>query len=437
MDENDRALTAFTMLGHGTFHSYELVIPVFVVVWLDIFETTTAVLGVVVGGSYALVGLGALPAGLLADRFSSRRVILGSLVGMGVAFALVGLAPGIAVLAVALLVWGTAASLYHPAALALISRGAKERGPAFAYHGMAGNVGVATGPLLAAVLLVFFHWRIVAAVLVVPTILAVALGVRLDFDEAAGTATRRDGVQTDHEQTESSVRSDGGRGDDGTPSGGQQRTARTFLSDSRSLFTAGFLVVFTTGLLYGVYYRGLFTFLPDILAGLEMFEPVEWRGRAFEPGQYVYSGLLLLGAVGQYAGGKLVERAPIEYALVGVYLALAVIALAVVPAMSAGLGTLLVVAGGLGFLAFLVAPVNQEAIAVYSAPSLRGLSFGYSYTAIFGLGALGATLAGAILSRWSAAVLFGTLAGVGCLATGLATVLLFRSDRWERTPPNS
>ena len=31
MDGNDRALTAFTMLGHATFHTYELVVPIFVV----------------------------------------------------------------------------------------------------------------------------------------------------------------------------------------------------------------------------------------------------------------------------------------------------------------------------------------------------------------------------------------------------------------------
>jgi len=41
MDRNDRALTAFTMLGHATFHTYELVVPIFVVVWLDAFSTTT------------------------------------------------------------------------------------------------------------------------------------------------------------------------------------------------------------------------------------------------------------------------------------------------------------------------------------------------------------------------------------------------------------
>ena len=67
--------------------------------------------------------------------------------------------------AFALLVWGVAASVYHPSGLALISKGVDERGTGFAYHGIAGNVGIGLGPLLAAVLLLFFDWRAVAGLL--------------------------------------------------------------------------------------------------------------------------------------------------------------------------------------------------------------------------------------------------------------------------------
>jgi MFS family permease len=412
MDDNDRALTAFTMLGHGTFHSYELVIPVFVVIWLDVFATTAATLGLVVGASYALVGLGAIPSGMLADRFSARRVVLICLLGMGLAFLLVALAPNVVVLALGLLMWGLAASLYHPAALALISRGTKARGSAFAYHGMAGNVGVVTGPLLASLLLLGFHWRVVAAVMMAPAVLATLVGFALAFDETAGAVTR-DGQDDDVERN---------------LGGSQPESLAAFRSESKRLFTAGFLVVFAIGMLYGIYYRGLFTFLPEVLADLSLFDPVERFGRSFEPSQYVYSGLLLLGAVGQYAGGKLVERVPIERALLGTYLALVVVAVLFVPATGA-LASLLVVAGLVGFFVFMTAPINQEAIAAYSAPELRGLSYGYTYTAIFGLGAFGATLAGVILTRWSSGVLFAVLAGCSGLAAVLGGLLVVRAEK--------
>jgi MFS family permease len=412
MDGNDRALTAFTMLGHATFHTYELVIPIFVVVWLDAFSTTAAFLGVVVGASYAFTGIGALPSGALADRFSAKRLIVASMAGMGVGFLVVSAAPNLAVVSVGLLVWGIAASVYHPAGLALISRGAKERGTAFAYHGAAGNVGVATGPLLGAVLLAFFGWRTVAALLVLPAVLAVVLALRLEFDETAAI---------DAESAVTDGRGDGH--DDDRDGSGDAGGLRRFAADSRLLFAGGFLLVFFIGNLYGLYYRGAFTFLPDILARLPLFDPVTFVGRSFEPSQYVYSGLLVLGGAGQFLGGKLVDRFPAERVLVANFAVLAVVGLAFVPASNAGLVPLLIVSGMLGFFVFLEAPVNQEVISKHVPADLRGLSFGWTYIAVFGVGALGSAVAGFVLTRYSTAVLFAVLAGFAVLAALLGVYL--------------
>lgn len=400
------------MLGHAMFHAYELVIPIFVVGWLEAFSTTPAFLGVAVGASYALIGVGALPTGLLADRFSSKRLILACLLGMGGAFALVSVAPNVAILTVGLLLWGAAASLYHPAGLALLSRGTKERGTAFAYHGAAGNVGVATGPLLAAVLLAFVGWRTVAALLLVPVLLAAVVGTRLEFDETAGSSARgADGTATTREGPHSLA---------------------AFLASSRRLFTVGFGLVFAIGILYGVYYRATFTFLPDILADLPLFDPVPVVGRSFEPSQYVYSGLLLVGGIGQYVGGRLVDRARLETVLLGGYVALAVVAIAFVPSANAGLVPLLVVAGVLGFLAFMIAPINQEAISTYTPADARGLSFGYTYTAIFGVGAIGSSLAGLILTRSMPTALFAVVAACAAIAALIGGTLHRRSGRRSR-----
>jgi MFS family permease len=237
---------------------------------------------------------------------------------------------------------------------------------------------------------------------------ATLIALRLDFDETAGSTARQ-----------GDVASDGGDG---------IRSLEEFVSHSRLLFTGGFVIVFVIGILYGIYFRGAFTFLPDILAGLPLFEPVGLAGRKFEPSQYVYSGLLLLGGVGQYAGGRLVDRVRVESALVTSYLALVAIGLAFVPSSNAGLVPLLVVAGLLGFTVFMVAPINQEAIAKYSEADVRGLSFGYTYTAIFGVGAVGATLAGFILTGSSPAVLFVVIAGIVGVAALLGAYLLQRSD---------
>lgn len=382
------------------FHTYELVIPIFVVIWLDAFSVTPAVLGLIVGVSYALTGIGALPSGILSDTYSSKRLIIGCMIGMGSGFLLVSAAPNLLVLTIGLLVWGAAASIYHPAGLALISRGAKHRGTAFAYHGAAGNVGVAIGPLLGTILLAFYGWRSVAVILVVPVAIAIIVAFQLEFDETAGVDSVNQPVANGE---------------------GEIRTFRDFVVNSKLLFTGAFVIAFLISNLYGLYYRGAFTFLPDILAGLQLFDPAVLFGRPIEPSQYVYSGLLMLGGVGQFVGGKLVDRIRAEYVLIGNFTALALIALLFIPAANAGIVPLLLVSGLLGFFVFMEAPINQEVISKYAPAEVRGLSFGYVYVAVLGVGAFGATIAGVVLTRSTPAALFGILAGFagGSILLGL------------------
>ncbi len=414
MDQNDRSITAFTMIGHSMFHTYELVIPIFIVIWLDVFGTTAAFLGVVVGVSYALTGVGALPSGILADRFSAKRLIVLCLLGMGASFLLISGAPTLGVLALGLLAWGAAASIYHPVALALISRGTKEQGTAFAYHGAAGNVGVAIGPLLAAILLAFFHWRVVAAVLVVPIVIALVVVVRMEFDETAGSEARG----ADHA-------SDGS---------GEIRSLSGFVENTKLLFVGGFIFVFMIGILYGMYYRGAITFLPDLLADVPIFAPVELYGREFEPSQYVFAGLLLLGGLGQYTGGRLADIIQAEKALVLTYSVLLLLAIVFIPSLSAGLTTLLIVAGLLGFTVFAAAPINQVVIAKYTGANVRGLSFGYVYVGTLGVGALGATIAGVILTYSTPMALFLVLGAFAATAASLGVYLIVRSKRRDGEP---
>ncbi|ERH10489.1 MAG: major Facilitator superfamily [halophilic archaeon J07HX64] len=140
MNRNDRAITAFTMAGHGMVHTYELAIPILMTIWLVEFSITAATLGTVVAVGYGLFGLGALPGGILVDRFGSRRLIIACLFGMGISFVLLSVLPGVVGIGIALALWGIAASVYHPAGLTLISNGVEQRGSAFAYHGMAVDI---------------------------------------------------------------------------------------------------------------------------------------------------------------------------------------------------------------------------------------------------------------------------------------------------------
>lgn len=396
------------MLAHAMFHTYELAIPIFVTVWLDAFAVTEATLGLAVGAGYALVGLGALPSGVLADAYGSKTLVLGSVAGMGGGFLLVGLSPNVVVLGAALALWGAGASLYHPAGLSLLSRGTESRGTAFAYHGAAGNVGTVVGPLAAAVLLAILDWRLVSVLFVVPALVAVAVAFRVSFDERAAADEPAVAADGDPE-------TDGGLG-----------SFAELVRDSRRLFTRGFVVLFAAIVLYGLYYRGVLTFLPEILGDLPMFAPVTLFERSFSPSRYVYAGLLSVGVVGQYAGGKVTDVVETEYALVTTFAALVVAALLFVPAADAGVVPLLAVCGLLGFFVYAAAPVYQATIADYVTADSHGLSYGFTYLAMFGIGALGAALAGTVLTYAGSGTLFVALAVLAALATLLGAYLLVR-----------
>ena len=435
MNANDRAITGFAMAGHAMVHTYELAVPILLTVWLVEFSVTSATLGTVVAVGYGLFGVGALPGGVLVDRFGSRRLIVACLFGMGSAFILLGLLPGVAGIAVALAVWGLAASVYHPAGLTLISKGAEERGAAFAYHGMAANVGIAGGPFLTALLLVIVEWRLAVVLLAIPAFIAGAVGLTVTFDETAAI----DDDATAGEDESGERAGDAGKDDaSDTATASDVDSLASFVTASRGLFTTGFLTVFVLVLFNGLYYRGMVTFLPEVLSDVlapllavdpaAAIDPVADTPAAseFDLSQYLYAGLLAVGIAGQYVGGKLTDAIEPERGLAGMLTLLVVIALLFVPA-SGSLPTLLAVSVALGFALFGLQPLSQATIAKYSPPAYRGLSFGFTYLAIFGIGALGASLAGAALTYGSQTTLFVMLAGFEAIALGLTVWLIRRA----------
>jgi len=390
------------MVAHAMVHTYELSIPILMTIWLDQFAVTPGQLGLMVSAGYALFGLGALPGGVLADVLGSRRLIAVALFGMGGSFLVLSLSPSIAGIAVALLLWGASASVYHPSGLSLVSRGVHQRGDAFAYHGMAGNFGIAFGPLATTVLLLFAGWNTVTVVLAIPALVAGAMALRIRFDESAAVAdggdARTDAVSSFDE----------------------------FVSESKLLLFGPFILVFGIVMASGLYYRGVLTFLPELLSTFPMFEPIHVAGRLLEPSRYVYSALLMIGMAGQYVGGKLTKRMPTERAIGAAFTVLAVLAIVFLPAANAGLVPFLVVGAVLGFFLFVVQPLYQATVAEYTPAGTRGLSYGYTYLGVFGVGALGAAVAGNILQYSSPGMLFLVLAGIASVAAVLGTYLSLR-----------
>ena len=431
MNRNDRSIVALVSLAHGMVHTYELSIPIFVSIWLVEFSAvdlgftrigvTAATLGIVVTAGYGLFGAGALPSGVLVDRVGSQRLIRACLFGMGASFLLLAVAPGLVAVTLALLVWGAAASVYHPAGLALLSKGVEERGTGFAYHGIAGNVGQGGGPLVTTLLLLFLDWTVVAALLALPALVAGVYASRAEFDETAAVAASTDG---------------GSKASSGIDSFAE------FRSESARLFAGSFVLVFVIALCSGLYYRGFLTFLPGVLEAVPGFEPfplsavlpsdvaraIGGGSQLVRPERYFYAGLLVVGVFGQYAGGKLSDRIRVEKGIVAGFGTLALLAVAFLPVAGVGVVPLAVLGAVIGFFLFFVQPFYQATVAEYTPAGARGLSYGYTYLGVFGVGALGGTVAGVVLTYAAPEELFLVLAAIALAASGIGLYLVRSVD---------
>ncbi|WP_254769282.1 MFS transporter [Salinilacihabitans rarus] len=412
LNANDRSIAGFTMAGHALVHWFETSIPILLVVWLAEFDVSVALVGVVVALGYAPFGIGALPGGILADRYGTKRLIVGCLAGMSLAFVVIAAAAyadSIYAIAVGLVLWGVAASVYHPAGLSLISTGVDERGTVFAWHGIAGNAGIALGPLAAATMLVFLDWQYVAALLAVPGLLAAAYGLRAEFDPAAAV-------------------------DDDVDAGPEEALSPADLvANSRALFASAFAVVFAIVTVEGLFYRGTLTFLPEILNGTPALEALSVAPTLerydVDPEFYVYAGLLVVGMAGQYAGGKLTDRVAPARGMAVIFVVLAALALSFVPVASVGLVAIVAYCAVLGFFLFAIQPFYQNAVAVYTPADARGLSYGYTYLGEFGLGAASIAIGGFVLDGFSTGAFFALLAAFALAGAALSAGLLVGLDR--------
>src|SRR3989442_886049 len=188
MRREDRRVVAVLGFLHGVVHANILSIPVFLLAWKTEFGADDVTLGLLAAAGYGLYGIGAVLFGFLADRRAPARLLL--LCAAGVAISMVGVAasPSIPLLAVSLGSLGLFSGIYHPTGLSIISRVVAEQGRGMGWHGMGGSLGIAAGPaFVGAMLAIGWSWRSVAALLVIPSLVALLLlfVARLPVDRGA------------------------------------------------------------------------------------------------------------------------------------------------------------------------------------------------------------------------------------------------------------
>ena len=154
-----RNVLILTGVGHFSTHFFELMFPTLAVA---LASQTRLPLNEVLGWSflgYLLFGLGALPAGLLADRIGSRQLLVAAMFGLGVAALAASEAPNGRALSFCLAAMGACASIYHPVGMSLIAHGVAARGRALGINGVFGNAAIALTPVITATLCAQVGWQ--------------------------------------------------------------------------------------------------------------------------------------------------------------------------------------------------------------------------------------------------------------------------------------
>ncbi|MCI4371636.1 MAG: MFS transporter [Thermoplasmata archaeon] len=371
MRREDREVVALLGFLHGVVHANILAIPVFLnFAWRDAFNVDPLTLGLLFAIGFGLYGVGALPFGFLADRRAPGPLLLLSAVGIGGSMAAVAVSPTLPVLAISLGALGFSSAVYHPTGLAVISRSVVEQGRAMGWHGMGGSLGIAAGPaFVGGALSLGWSWRLVAAALILPAVAAAVLLIakRLPHDELQDRVTP--------------------------------------VVSRRTLFTRAFVWILFVYMFAGFAYQGGLAFLPRFIG----------------PGLFALA--LAFGAVGQVVSGRLADRPRPERTLFALSLAGALLLLLLalfVSSSSAGAwfgGTAIV----FGLVLFSLEPLQNTLVTGETPRSLRGSAFGFTFLSVFGLGAIGAVLAGWLLQQDQNAVLFLVL-GLCMAASGTAAM---------------
>ncbi|MBI4574211.1 MAG: MFS transporter, partial [candidate division NC10 bacterium] len=158
-----RRLVWLVGLSHATNHFVMLIFPAVLLLVQQEFDLGYAVLGFFANVALLAYGMGALPAGILADRLGGTRILAVWLLGGSLACIAIGMSAGPVNVVIGLAALGLFGSLHHPAGsgilVALRNVEGVDVGRAFGLTGVLGNVGLAASPVIAAVVAVRWGWR--------------------------------------------------------------------------------------------------------------------------------------------------------------------------------------------------------------------------------------------------------------------------------------
>jgi MFS family permease len=394
MTRQDKMLVALTSCSHALTHGYLLIFPAVLLLLKEEFAIGYLGLGVVSNIMSFTYGLGALPGGMIYNRFGPKKLYLFCFLGTAGACLLVAASPNLILFTAGLALLGALGSVYHPLVNSLITSKVKEYGLALGIHGATGNVGLASAPFIAGLIASHWGWRKAYLCFMVP---GIALSIwSLFVDMSVKEEAKREPCQASVNPVSVS----------------QRKNFWIF-------FSLPLLLIYTLNWLQSFSFHGTVIFLPTYMAKYTSFQILSWDSVAVGG---MLSGLaLFMGVFGQYTGGVLAEKPHLERTIPVMAAAAFPFVLCMAFLKDA---SLLIMALLFFYFIFSLQPMMNVLLAQRTTLEMRGTAFGIYFFSAFGIGSLAASFSGYIAQRFGLPWVFMSLSGIVLVMTFIAFVFL-------------
>lgn len=420
--------------AHAMVHLLEQSIASVEQIVSDQFELTRRQSGLLGTAFRFPYGVGAILAGMLADRLGAHRVLAIYLAGAAVTCVGMAVTQTATAIYFQLFVLGCFASMYHPAGLALLANSTTpaERTRALGLHGVFGSTGIAAAPFLAGVTLSIpgVTWKGYYLLLgLLSGFLAWLVVVRLRSSTPLSPSNQNDlpisaQVAKDAAAKDSVAANLTGDVSSVLPAVVVPKTEPAKVRLQRFPYAA---LVISTGL-SGIVYGGFLHFLKRYLSEVPELMPisaVDYSGRDVAASYYT-AIVLICGAAGQFLIGRLASARHLPQLLSLSYASNAPLLIW----MSFAEGNdRLVATCLLAFAHFTNQPLYNSLLPEYIPPDRRSTWFGVSNMMGFGVGAIGPSLVGSFSDYRGA---YQTLAVLSLIAAMFPAMLWLQSRRLTR-----
>tara|TARA_A100001015_G_scaffold141781_1_gene157365 strand:- start:2085 stop:3095 length:1011 start_codon:yes stop_codon:yes gene_type:complete len=326
-------------------------------------------------------GFGSLFTGYIENRYGEKKLLLLFQIGSFFSCFFIIFSQNIISFAFFHILLCGFMSIYHPAGLTLISRRTSSLSKSMSYHGIAGSLGLAFGPILSSILTTFINWRYAYfLVMIIFLILFIATYFLLEL-----------------------------------------KFYNYKVKSKRKLFNQKLIIFYLINCLAGIAFSSFLTYMP-------IFFSIKLMNINLMPiliGGFFTTLVLLAGIPGQIVGGIIGEK--YNKSLIIMILCLLHIPLLIMIPLLKGY-VLIFFTLLLGFINFIFQPIGNSIIADYTFSSQRGFAYGLSFFLGFGIGSFGSGIGGILLSNWNISLVFYFAALVMILSI-IPSLFLLKFDK--------